>query len=173
MNTKKISPGNNIPYDINVIIEISSNSNPVKYEMNKSLGVLFVDRFIMTSMFYPCNYGFINQTLSKDKDPTDVLVHTPYPLIPNSVIQCRPIGMLNMIDESGEDNKIIAVPNANICQEYSYIKDINDVSNFLKTQIVHFFKHYKDLEKNKWTKIIGWENKEKAYQEIMSSLKSK
>ncbi|QCI23122.1 inorganic diphosphatase [Buchnera aphidicola] len=171
MSLKNISPGENVPYNINVIIEIPSHSNPVKYEINKNSGILFVDRFIPTSMFYPCNYGFINKTLSCDGDPIDVLVHSPYPLISNSVIQCRPIGILRMIDESGIDNKVIALPNKHICHEYSNIENINDLSNSLKTQIVHFFKHYKDLEKNKWVKIIGWEDKEIACQEILSSLK--
>ncbi|XBC44447.1 MAG: inorganic diphosphatase [Buchnera aphidicola (Schlechtendalia peitan)] len=173
MYLKNISSGKNVPYDINVIIEISSNSDPVKYEIDKNSGTLFVDRFVHTPMFYPCNYGFINYTLSKDGDPIDVLVHTPYPLIPSSVIQCRPIGILQMIDESGEDNKIIAIPNSNICQEYSYITDIEDISDTLKKKIIHFFQHYKDLEKNKWTKIIGWENKDIAYKEILSSLQYK
>ncbi|XBC41854.1 MAG: inorganic diphosphatase [Buchnera aphidicola (Kaburagia rhusicola rhusicola)] len=170
MSFKNISPGKNVPYNINVIIEISSHSHPVKYEMNKKLGVLFVDRFIPTPMFYPCNYGFINKTLSCDGDPVDVLVHSPYPIIPNSVIPCRPIGMLRMLDESGEDNKILAVPNDDVCQEYSNIKNIHHFSNILKTQIVHFFQHYKDLEKNKWVKIIEWTNKDVAYKTILSSL---
>ncbi|XBC38263.1 MAG: inorganic diphosphatase [Buchnera aphidicola (Floraphis choui)] len=170
MNLKNITSGKNVPYDINVIIEISSHFNPVKYEMDKNSGCLFVDRFILTPMFYPCNYGFINKTLSSDGDPIDVLVHSPYPLIPSSVIQCRPIGILKMLDESGIDNKIITVPNVNICPEYSYITDINNFPDLLKTQIIHFFKHYKNLEKNKWTKIIEWGDKNIAYKEIMSSL---
>ncbi|XBC41339.1 MAG: inorganic diphosphatase [Buchnera aphidicola (Nurudea yanoniella)] len=173
MNIKKVSSGKNVPYDINVIIEISSHSNPVKYEINKDLGVLFVDRFIPTPMFYPCNYGFINDTLSSDKDPIDVLVHSPFPIIPNAVIPCRPIGILKMLDECGTDNKIIAIPNVNICPEYSYIKNINEFPDILKKQIVHFFKHYKDLEKNKWVKIINWGDKNEAYKEILSALKKK
>ncbi|XBC42368.1 MAG: inorganic diphosphatase [Buchnera aphidicola (Meitanaphis elongallis)] len=172
MNLENISAGNNVPYDINIIIEISSHSNPVKYEINKNSGALFVDRFIPTSMFYPCNYGFINKTLSHDGDPIDALVHTPYPLTSNSVIQCRPIGMLRMLDESGIDNKIIAIPQTNVCPNYSHIQNINDFPNSLKIQIIHFFEHYKDLEKNKWVKILKWENKEIAYQEILSSLKN-
>ncbi|XBC39313.1 MAG: inorganic diphosphatase [Buchnera aphidicola (Nurudea shiraii)] len=171
MNIKQISSGKHIPYNINVIIEISSHSYPVKYEINKDSGCLFVDRFIPTSMFYPCNYGFINKTLSSDGDPIDVLVHSPHPIIPNSIIQCRPIGILKMIDESGTDNKIIAIPNINICPEYSHIKNINHFPNMLKRKIIHFFKHYKDLEENKWVKIIGWEEKDSAYKEILSSLK--
>ncbi|QJC31852.1 inorganic diphosphatase [Enterobacteriaceae endosymbiont of Donacia tomentosa] len=170
MNLQKIPSGNDLPNNINVIIEISLNSNPVKYEMNKKYGILFVDRFLSTPMFYPCNYGFINKTLSLDGDPLDVLVITNYPIISGSVIQCRPIGLLNMLDESGEDNKIIAVPYYKISQEYNLIKDIKDISITLKKQITHFFKHYKDLEEKKWCKINSWENIKRAKEEILLSI---
>lgn len=173
MNLKKISSGKNIPEDIFVIIEISSHSSSVKYEVNKSTGVLFVDRFISTSMIYPCNYGYINNTLSLDGDPLDALVLSPYSLQPGSVIRCTPIGMLKMIDESGEDCKILAIPHHKISKQYHLINDIQDISEVLKDQIIHFFKHYKDLEENKWVKIIGWENALAAKKEIMQAFNKK
>ncbi|QCI18650.1 inorganic diphosphatase [Buchnera aphidicola] len=169
MNYNKIIAGDNIPNDIYVIIEIPYNSSPVKYEIEKESGLLFVDRFISTPMFYPCNYGYINQTLSMDGDPLDVLVPSPYPVQSNSVIHCKPVGMLRMQDESGDDAKIIAVPKTKVCEEYKYINNITDISQLLKKQIEHFFKHYKKLEKEKWTKIIGWENQTAAKLEITSS----
>ncbi|QJC29282.1 inorganic diphosphatase [Enterobacteriaceae endosymbiont of Plateumaris rustica] len=171
MNLNKVSSGNKVPDDINVIIEISSNSEPIKYEIDKKLGILFVDRFISTTMFYPCNYGYINNTLSLDGDPLDVLVPTQYSILPGSVIRCRPIGILNMTDESGDDIKIIAVPHKKISSEYNNINSIDDLSVFLKNKIVHFFKHYKDLENNKWVKINKWENIDIAKKEILLSIK--
>ncbi|QJC28837.1 inorganic diphosphatase [Enterobacteriaceae endosymbiont of Plateumaris consimilis] len=170
MNLNKVSSGNQVPNDINVIIEISSNSEPIKYEVNKQLGVLFVDRFISTTMFYPCNYGYINNTLSLDGDPLDVLVYTQYSILPGSVIRCRPIGLLNMTDESGKDIKIIAVPHKKISQDYNNINSIDDLSILLKNKIVHFFKHYKDLEDGKWVKINKWENVDVAKKEILLSI---
>ncbi|QCI23655.1 inorganic diphosphatase [Buchnera aphidicola (Macrosiphoniella sanborni)] len=169
MSFKIIKAGENIPHDIYVIIEISSNSSPIKYEMDKKSGMLFVDRFISTPMFYPCNYGYINQTLSLDGDPTDVLVPSYYPIQSNSVIHCKPIGILKMHDESGNDAKIIAVPKSKICQEYKNINDISDISELLKKQISHFFQHYKKLETEKWVKIIGWGNCQEAKLEIHNS----
>ena len=144
MSINKVKAGDNIPNDIYVIIEIPSNSYPIKYEIDKKSGVLFVDRFIPTPMFYPCNYGYINQTLSLDNDPLDVLVPSPYPIQSNTVIHCRPIGILKMHDEAGHDAKIIAVPNVKICEEYKNINNISDISNLLKKQIVHFFQNYKN-----------------------------
>lgn len=166
MNLNNIIAGDNIPNDIYVIIEIPSNSSPIKYEIDKKSGMLFVDRFISTPMFYPCNYGYINQTLSLDGDPLDVLVPSYYPIQSNSVIHCKPIGILNMNDESGNDAKIIAVPSKKICKEYEKINDISDISDLLKQQILHFFQYYKKLEKEKWVKIIGWGNHEEAKTEI-------
>ena len=148
--------------EINVIIEIPMNANPVKYEVDKESGMVFVDRFIQTSMFYPCNYGFIPHTLSNDGDPVDVLVVSHYPVIPNCVIKSRPVGVLVMEDESGMDEKIIAVPTSKIDVTFDPIKDLDDLCPMLKRRIEHFFKNYKDLEKGKWVKIIGWENAEKA-----------
>ncbi|AEO07910.1 inorganic diphosphatase [Buchnera aphidicola] len=166
MSFKNIKAGDNIPHDIYVIIEISSNSSPIKYEMDKQSGVLFVDRFIPTPMFYPCNYGYINQTLSLDGDPLDVLVPSHYPIQSNSIIHCKPIGILKMNDESGNDAKIIAVPKSKICEQYKNINDISDISELLKQQISHFFKYYKKLEKEKWVKIIDWGNAQEAKLEI-------
>ncbi|CAL4318476.1 inorganic diphosphatase [Buchnera aphidicola] len=170
MNLKNIISGINIPNDIYVIIEIPLHSHSVKYEIDKKSEILFVDRFILTPMLYPCNYGYINQTISKDGDPLDVLIPIPYRLEPKCVIQCKPIGILKMVDESGEDAKIIAIPNEQIYPESKNILDIQDLSNHIKNQIVHFFKHYKDLEKNKWVKIIGFEDSKSAKKEINLSI---
>ncbi|MXP51321.1 inorganic diphosphatase [Pantoea sp. SoEX] len=170
MNINLVPSGLQIPEDIYVIIEISANDNPIKYEINKKLGVLFVDRFILTTMFYPCNYGYINNTLSLDGDPVDILVPTPYPIRPKSVIRCRPVGILKMIDDSGEDSKVIAVPHNTISQEYDNIYNVNDLPRLLRDQIAHFFAHYKDLEQGKWTKIICWDDAQAAKQEIVSSI---
>ena len=167
MNLDRVSSGKNVPEDINVIIEIPSHSDPVKYEVDKETGALFVDRFMNTAMFYPCNYGYVPHTLSDDGDPVDVLVISPYALISGSVVQCRPVGMLKMTDESGEDAKVLAVPHDKM---YDDIEDIEDVSSRLLEQLAHFFEHYKDLEKNKWVKIDGWINKEAAKQEIVDSV---
>lgn len=165
----KIIAGENIPNDIYVIIEIPAYSSPIKYEINKKYNALFVDRFILTPMFYPCNYGYINQTLSLDGDPLDVLVPSPYPIQSNAVIQCKPIGMLKMNDESGEDAKIIAVPHENISEEYNKINDISELPTLLKKQIVHFFTYYKKIEKKKWVNIIGWSDHNEAKLEISTA----
>jgi len=156
--------------EINVIIEISMNSDPVKYEVDKESGAMFVDRFMQTSMFYPCNYGFIPHTLSKDGDPVDVLVASHYPVISGCVIRSRPIGVLMMEDESGMDEKIIAVPVSKLDVTFDLIKDINDLCPMLKKRIVHFFEHYKDLEKGKWVKIIDWGDAKKAQELIKEGL---
>ncbi|ART80258.1 inorganic diphosphatase [Oceanisphaera avium] len=169
MSLKNVPAGLNLPEDIYVVIEIPQNADPIKYEVDKDTGALFVDRFMSTPMFYPCNYGYVNNTLSLDGDPVDVLVHTPYPLEAGSVIRCRPVGVLNMTDESGEDAKIIAVPHTKLSKEYEHIQDINDVSELLKAQIQHFFEHYKDLEAGKWVKLAGWGDKAAAKDEILSS----
>ncbi|CAL4318988.1 inorganic diphosphatase [Buchnera aphidicola] len=169
MNFNSIKAGKNIPNDIYVIIEIPSNSSPVKYEVDKKSGVLFVDRFISTPMFYPCNYGYINETLSLDGDPLDVLVASPYPIQSNVVIHCKPIGILKMHDESGDDAKILAVPNSKVCREYENINNISDISELLKRQIEHFFQNYKKLERDKWVKIIEWGDHKAAKLEISTS----
>ena len=150
--------GNNF----NVIIEIPMNDEPVKYEFDKNSGAIMVDRFMQVSMSYPCNYGFIPHTLSGDGDPADVLVMSQYKIIPGAVIETRPVGVLMMEDESGIDEKILAVPTTKLDPMFDNIQDIYDVSSIMKDRIVHFFESYKKLEKNKWVKIMGWENSEKA-----------
>ena len=171
MSLDKVSPGRDVPHDINVIIEIPSHSDPVKYEVDKGTGALFVDRFMSTAMFYPCNYGYIPHTLCEDGDPADVLVVTPLPLISGSVIRCRPLGVLNMSDEAGVDAKLIAVPADKLTSIYKGCKSIDDLPQSLLAQIAHFFEHYKDLETGKWVKVEGWAGVEEAKAEIMSSVK--
>ncbi len=169
MSLNDVTPGKDLPHDINVIIEIPALSPPVKYEVDKDSGVLFVDRFMTTAMFYPCNYGYVNKTLSDDGDPADVLVVTPIPLIAGSVIRCRPVGMLKMTDESGEDAKIMAVPVSKLTREYDHVKSYRDLPQALIKSIEHFFEHYKDLEPEKWVKIEGWADVDEAKQEIQAS----
>lgn len=167
MNLDRVGSGKNLPDDINVIIEIPSHSDPVKYEVDKETGALFVDRFMNTAMFYPCNYGYVPHTLADDGDPVDVLVVSPYALISGSVVECRPVGMLKMTDESGEDAKVIAVPHDEM---YDDVKDVNDLPTRLLDQLAHFFEHYKDLEKNKWVRIDGWLGIDSAKKEIVDSV---
>ncbi|KGQ70428.1 inorganic pyrophosphatase [Chelonobacter oris] len=169
MGLEKVPAGKALPDDIYVVIEIPANADPIKYEVDKESGAVFVDRFMATAMFYPANYGYINNTLSLDGDPVDVLVPTPYPLIPGSVIRCRPVGVLKMTDEAGSDAKLIAVPHSKLSKEYDHIKDINDVPALLKAQIQHFFENYKALEAGKWVKVDGWEGVEAAREEIKTS----
>jgi inorganic pyrophosphatase len=149
MSLNTVPAGSNLPDEINVIIEIPAHSDPVKYEVDKDTGALFVDRFMSTCMHYPCNYGYVPNSLSDDGDPVDVLVPTPYPLQAGSVIRCRPIGVLNMTDESGEDAKILAVPADSLSRIYRGINEASEMSQLLLDQIVHFFEHYKDLEPSK------------------------
>jgi len=170
MNLERVNSGVGIPDDINVIIEIPSHSDPVKYEVDKETGAMFVDRFMNTAMFYPCNYGYIPNTLSEDGDATDVLVVTPTPLISGSVIRCRPIGMLQMTDESGIDAKILAVPVDKLAVQYRGVKTLDDMPPLLLKQIAHFFEHYKDLESGKWVKIEDWVGLDEAKAEIMASV---
>lgn len=166
----KVSPGQNLPNDINVIIEIPAFSNPVKYEVNKESGVLFVDRFMATSMHYPCNYGYLPRTLCQDGDPLDVLVIAPFPLLNGSVIRCRPVGLLIMTDEAGEDSKLLAVPVEKLSCLYTHIKSYRDINEMTLNSISHFFEHYKDLEPGKWVKIGGWQDVDAACQEILASV---
>ncbi len=170
MNLDRVGPGKDIPNDFNVIIEIPSHSDPVKYEVDKETGAMFVDRFMNTAMHYPCNYGYIPKTLSEDGDPVDVLVVTPIPLISGSVIRCRSVGMLQMEDESGPDAKIIAVPIDKLCVMYREVTEAEQLSSMLLDQIKHFFEHYKDLEKHKWVKVQGWAKSEAAAKEIHDSI---
>ena len=169
MGLKNVPAGKELPDDIYVVIEIPANSDPIKYEVDKETGTLFVDRFMATAVFYPANYGYINNTLSLDGDPVDVLVPTPYPLQPGSVIRCRPVGVLKMTDESGQDAKVIAVPHSKLTKEYDHIKDVNDIPALLKAQIQHFFESYKALEAGKWVKVDGWADAAAAREEILAS----
>ncbi len=166
----RVSSGKNVPNDVNVIIEIPSHSDPVKYEVDKETGAMFVDRFMGTAMHYPCNYGYVPQTLSEDGDPVDVLVVTPIPVISGSVICVRPLGMLRMTDEAGRDSKIIAVPVDKLSSLYSDMNNVRDLPRSLLDSIAHFFDHYKDLEPGKWVKIDGWVDAEEAKQEILDSI---
>ena len=167
----RVSPGVDVPNDVNVIIEIPANSDPVKYEVDKDTGAMFVDRFMSTAMHYPCNYGYVPHTLSDDGDPVDVLVVTPYPLISGSVVRCRPVGVLKMTDESGDDAKVLAVPITKLCTSYADIKSNDDMSQLLLDQIAHFFEHYKDLDEGKWVRVDGWAGIDEAHKEILSSIK--
>lgn len=157
--------------NFNVIIEIPMNDNPVKYEFDKDIGAIVVDRFMQVSMSYPCNYGFIPHTLSADNDPTDVLVITQYPIIPGAIIKVRPVGVLIMEDESGMDEKILAVPVSKLDITYDSIKDIDDVCQMLKKRITHFFERYKELEQGKWVKVTGWSNAAKAQELIEEAIR--
>ncbi len=170
MGLEHLSAGKQVPDDINVVIEIPSNNNPIKYEVDKDSGMVMVDRFLGTAMFYPCEYGFVPHTLSEDGDPVDVLVVSPYSLIPGSVIRCRPVGMLRMTDESGKDAKILAVPINKLTPRYQHVQKPEDLGKELIAAIEHFFKHYKDLEPDKWVKVDGWEPVESARQEILASI---
>lgn len=172
MSISNIPAGKNIPDEINVIIEIPANSEPVKYEVDKDTGALLVDRFMATAMFYPCNYGYIPNTLSEDGDPLDVLVPTPYPLINGSVIKCRPVGVLKMEDESGIDAKLLAVPVDKLSVIYRDVKEATDLPELLRQQIEHFFEHYKDLEKGKWVKVQGWADAAEAKAEIVKAVEA-
>lgn len=156
MDISKIAIGKNPPEDLNVIIEIPQNANPVKYEIDKESGAVFVDRFVHTPMFYPINYGFVPHTLSEDGDPVDVMVLTPFPVVVGSVLRSRPIGVLLMEDESGQDEKILAVPHSKMHPFYDDVKSYKDLPAIQIAQIEHFFTHYKDLEKGKWVKVTGW-----------------
>ena len=166
MNLDRVGTGQNIPDDFNVIIEIPSHSDPVKYEVDKETGAMFVDRFMNTAMHYPCNYGYVPHTLSEDGDPVDVLVITPVPLISGSVIRCRAIGLLKMTDEAGPDGKVLAVPIDKLCTLYRKARTPDDIPTNLLAQIAHFFEHYKDLEPNKWVKVEGWGSREDAKREL-------
>lgn len=170
MNLDKVTKGANAPNEINVIIEIPAHAEPVKYELDKETGAMFVDRFMNTAMHYPCNYGYVPHTLSPDGDPVDVLVLTTYALIPGSVIQCRPIGVLKMTDESGDDAKILAVPLDRLSKHHRGIRDFRDIPEITLDQIAHFFEHYKDLDEGKWVRVDGWGGVDEAKQEILNSI---
>lgn len=171
MSFNNLSAGSSAPNVVNVVIEISACSTPVKYEVNKSTGLLHVDRFLSTPMHYPCNYGYVPMTLSGDGDPVDVLVVTPFPVLAGSVIEVRPVGMLEMTDEKGQDRKVLAVPTQDISLLYRHVHAHTDLPQDLLDQIEHFFTHYKDLEHKKWVKIDGWQDTNAAIEEIASSIR--
>lgn len=168
--TSTVSAGNNIN-DFNAIIEIPMHEGEVKYEYNKEFRLLTVDRFIPTAMRYPCNYGFVSNTLAKDGDPLDVLVITPVPLQSGALIRVRAVGLMQMEDEVGEDSKILTFPLVKACRQYECIQSIKDVSPLLLDTIAHFFEHYKDLDLNKWTRVKGWEDRNIAEKEFQASIR--
>jgi inorganic pyrophosphatase len=170
MRLDAISIGKNPPDEVNVVIEVAIGGEPIKYEMDKEAGTLFVDRFLYTPMRYPGNYGFIPHTLSEDGDPCDVLVANTRPLIPGSYIAVRPIGVMMMEDEGGGDEKIIAVPVPKLTKRYENVHNYTDLPQITLDQIQHFFEHYKDLEPGKWVKLAGWGDATKAKQLIVEAM---
>ena len=170
MNLDRVDSGRDIPNDVNVIIEIPMAADPIKYEVDKQTGALFVDRFMMTSMHYPCNYGYIPHTIADDGDPVDVLVITPFPVTVGAVIRCRPIGVLKMQDEAGGDSKLLAVPIDKILPIYKHWQKPEDLAPERLATIQHFFEHYKDLEQGKWVKVLGWGGPQDAATEIIDGI---
>ena len=170
MSLQQVPAGRNLPDEINVIIEVPMNSPAIKYEVDKESGAIFVDRMLKTAMYYPCNYGYVPHSLCGDGDPLDVLVVLPLPLVPGTVIQCRPVGVLQMKDEAGEDAKIIAVPISDVTGIYRDIVSFEDLDRLLLDQIEHFFEHYKDLEHNKWVRTGEWEDVDVARKEITDAI---
>ncbi|MCY4265231.1 MAG: inorganic diphosphatase [Gammaproteobacteria bacterium] len=158
MRIEAIRSGNNPPEDINVVVEVPIGGQPIKYELDKESGTLLVDRFLHTPMTYPGNYGFVPHTLSEDGDPIDVMVCNTRPLLPGCVINVRPIGVLIMEDDSGQDEKVISVPSPHLTRRYEDIHDFDDLPRITLNQIQHFFEHYKDLEPGKWVKIGDWKD---------------
>ncbi|MDE2394308.1 MAG: inorganic diphosphatase [Burkholderiales bacterium] len=172
MSLHNVTPGAKAPAEFNVIIEIPMNADPIKYEVDHDSGALFVDRFMSTAMHYPCNYGYIPNTLSDDGDPVDVLVITPVPLIPGVVVTCRALGLLKMEDEAGGDNKLLAVPIDKILSIYTQWQKPEDLNPARLNTIKHFFEHYKDLEEGKWVKVLGWEGRDAAHREILGGIEN-
>lgn len=171
MSLERVTAGRDLANDFNVIIEIPMNADPIKYEIDKETGALFVDRFVSTAMHYPCNYGYVPHTLSDDGDPVDVLVITPFALMPGVVVRCRPIGLLKMTDEAGGDTKLLAVPIDKLTPLYRGIETTRDLPESVLAQISHFFAHYKDLEPGKWVKVEGWGSPEEAKKEIKEGVR--
>lgn len=171
MTLESVTAGSNPPEDFNVVIEIPMRGEPVKYEVDKDSGAVFVDRFLSVSMVYPCNYGYIPQTLADDGDPVDVLVPTPVPLMPGSVIRCRPVALLAMEDEAGLDGKVLAMPHEKTYKPYAHIQSPDDVDESMLKRIAHFFEHYKDMEEGKWVKVSGWKGPDAARTEIADGVK--
>ena len=170
MDISKIAIGKDVPNNVNVIIENTAGADPVKYEIDKDSGALMVDRFVHTSMVYPANYGFIPNTLGGDGDPVDVLVYAQYPIVPGAVIQARPVGVLVMEDNAGQDEKIIAVPSPALSKRFDHVQNYSDLPEITVQQIQHFFEHYKDLEPGKWVKIGDWMDAENAKRLIVESI---
>ncbi|NOT18108.1 MAG: inorganic diphosphatase [Sulfuriferula sp.] len=170
MSLNQVAAGKDLPNDFNVVIEIPMNGAPIKYEVDKDSGAIFVDRFMSTAMHYPCNYGYIPQTLSDDGDPVDVLVITPFPLMPGVVVRCRTLGMLRMSDEAGFDAKLVAVPVDKLSSLYKTVQSVQDLPTLTLAQIAHFFEHYKDLEPGKWVKVEDWVGVDEAKAEIMAGV---
>jgi inorganic pyrophosphatase len=170
MNLDRVTSGRDVPNDVNVIVEIPMHAAPIKYEVDKETGAVFVDRFLSTAMFYPCNYGYVPNTLSGDGDPVDVLVLSPVPIITGVVVRSRPIGMLKMEDEAGDDTKVLAVPIDKLSGLYRDVESLRDLPDATLAQIAHFFAHYKDLEAGKWVKVAGWVGPEEAKAEILASV---
>ena len=170
MGLHLVSAGRDVPNEINVVIEIPKDAEPVKYEVEKESGAIFVDRILSTPMRYPCNYGYVPGTLGGDGDPLDALVILPLSLIPGSVIRCIPVGMLKMTDEAGSDEKLLVVPAPKIFPGYAHITDLQGVSPHWLERIGHFFEHYKDLEKGKWVKLEGWVGAAEAKAEITDGI---
>jgi inorganic pyrophosphatase len=162
MDLSRIPTGKNPPFDVNVIVENAMGGPPVKYELDKASGAMFVDRYLHTAMAYPGNYGFIPHTLSGDGDPVDVLVVGSHPVMPGAVLRSRPIGVLMMEDEKGEDEKILAVPVSDLHPYFNDVQSYEQLPEILRDQISHFFSHYKDLEKGKWARIKGWHGPKEA-----------
>jgi inorganic pyrophosphatase len=170
MSLNQVPAGDKLPEEFNVVIEIPMNADPVKYEVDKASGAVFVDRFMLTAMHYPCNYGYIPQTLSEDGDPVDVLVLAPFPVQVGSVIRCRALGVMNMEDEAGPDAKLLARPVDKLYPPYRHLASTADLPAEELARIQHFFEHYKDLEKGKWVKVQGWSGVDAAKQEIRASV---
>ena len=171
MNLDRVTAGRDLATDFNVIVEIPMNADPIKYEIDKETGALFVDRFVQTAMHYPCNYGYVPNTLSEDGDPVDVLVISPFALMPGVVVRCRSIGLLKMSDEGGGDTKVLAVPIDKLTPLYRGIQAARDLPEMVLAQITHFFAHYKDLEPGKWAKVEGWGSPEEAKEEVVGGVK--
>jgi inorganic pyrophosphatase len=170
MDINKIAVGPNPPHEINVIVEVPLRSDPIKYEFDKAAGAIVVDRFLYTTMFYPCNYGFIPHTLAEDGDPVDVMVMGRMPVLPGAVLPARPIGVLRMRDEAGPDEKILAVPLSRITRLWERVQTYHDVAEIELQRIAHFFTHYKDLEPDKWVELEGWGEPEEAQRLIMEAM---
>ncbi|MEM8985511.1 MAG: inorganic diphosphatase [Pseudomonadota bacterium] len=172
MDLEKISIGVNPPDDVNVVIEVPLGGEPIKYEVDKASGAMFVDRFLYTPMHYPCNYGFVPHTLADDGDPVDVMVVGQRALVPGAVVGARPVGVLIMEDEAGQDEKILAVPSRRLTQFYNKVETYEDLPQILIDKITHFFEHYKDLEPEKWVKVVGWRGLDDAKRLILEGVEA-